>query len=78
MNNCVPITKHYFCNDCKSYFKRTMSDCITLFPCQRGCIYCGSESLTVVEENTCRETLSCMKNKIRKVLRSKHHINQRE
>lgn len=26
MNNCVPITRHFHCKDCKSYFKKTTDD----------------------------------------------------
>jgi len=69
INNCVPIETHYFCEDCKSYFRRIVGDCISFQELKAHCPYCGSNKLRKVEEESYKETLSYVRHKIRKFIR---------
>ena len=65
-----PITTHYLCKGCGSYFQRSVRDCITELPMARPrCPYCGGTELSVVEGSPWLESLSSVRNGIRRLLR---------
>ena len=70
MSGCFPVTRHCLCKGCGSYFRRTDGDCITELPMAGlRCPYCGGTELSVVEESPWLESLSSVRNGIRRLLR---------
>lgn len=63
---CVPMTFYLKCNDCKSYFKKTRGDCISIHNLELRCPYCRSTKLEKVKESSFKEILSYMKYKVMK------------
>ena len=69
-----PITTHYLCKGCGSYFQRSVRNCIgeiTIggIPAGPRCPYCGGTELSVVAGSPWLESLSSVRNGIRRLLR---------
>lgn len=66
---CRPITRHFKCGTCKSYFSKTTGDCIGPRDLVFRCPYCGSNDIEIVQESAVKESLSFIRHKIAKVLK---------
>lgn len=66
---CRPITRHFKCSTCKSYFSKTTGDCIGSMALISRCPYCHGTNIESVEENAFREKLDFLKSKIKKVIK---------
>ena len=69
INNCVPIIRHMYCKDCKSYFTKTIGDAIGPMNLIFRCPYCCSTEIEVVKENALREGVDFLRNKLMKLFK---------
>lgn len=66
---CMPITRHFKCCTCNSYFSKTTGDCICPMDLILQCPYCGKKNIETVQESAVKESLSYIKYRIRKLIK---------
>jgi len=67
MMNIIPITLHFYCKDCKSYFSKIRGDVLRPFDLMNQCPYCLSQEIVNTKGNDLKELFSFIKFKIKRL-----------